>query len=168
MGQGDGFLRRQTAAFRNALERAVVAKAGSVTVAQASRIHTAAVALRRHLQVERRLAKDGAAMSVADWTSLADRSVKFKETVDRCLVSLGLEALAKEPDPWQQMMRQPVALPPAPTSPSEPSQPTAHPGPDDLVAGLPRGPEAMPGDEQPDAAQVEHAADRPQPEGDDQ
>jgi hypothetical protein len=139
MGTGDTFIRRQAAAFRNALERAVIAKAGSVSVATASRIHTAAVALRRHLQVERRLARDGASLSVADWTALADRSVRFKEVVDRCLAAIGLEALAREPDPWQQLMRQATqALPPARAG--NPSRPEPHPGTDDAPASQPDAP----------------------------
>lgn len=105
MGRPDTFIRKQSAWFRNALEREVVALAGSVSVAQASRIHTAAVALRRHLQVERRLAKDGGTLCIADWTALADRSVRFKETLDRALASLGLDSRAAPIDTYDAWLR---------------------------------------------------------------
>lgn len=96
MGKGDTYVRRQSAAFRNALERAVAEQGGSVGVAQASRIVTAATAMRRAMQVERRLAADGATLSIADWTALADRSIRYRETIDRCLQALGLDTVAKK------------------------------------------------------------------------
>jgi hypothetical protein len=146
MAPGDSQVRRHSYDLREALEAAVVAKAGSISVAQACKIHTAAVALRRHLQVERRLAKAGATLSVEQWCALADRSVRYKLEVDRCLASLGLEALAKEPDPWALAMR---ALPPAAPQPVADSPPAAIEAP---------GPPAEP----PEAEQPAQVEARPQ------
>lgn len=101
MAPGDSQIRKDSYSFRAALEAAVVARAGSVSVLQASRIATAATAMRRAAQVDRRLAAEGATLSVADWTALADRSVRYRETIDRCLKALGLELPANggQPDP---------------------------------------------------------------------
>ena len=132
MGKGDTHIRRQVAHFRTGLEAAVLELAGKVGVATASRIHTAAVALRRHLQVERRLAKDGAGLNVADWTALADRSVRFKEVVDRALQALGLDCQAKPADPWAIIYNQPQL----------PASPPAAP---DVAEAGDRGSEGQPG-----------------------
>jgi hypothetical protein len=120
---------RTVETFRRDLESAYVAASGTadIGIAAASRIHTACIALRRWLQVERRLraAKDD--MPLSDWLGLADRSIRFKAEVDRALSALGLDprvavrspqdilaeeqlALMMEPDPAA-----PVAGPPAAT-----------------------------------------------------
>jgi hypothetical protein len=145
MGPGETFVRRQVALFRSGLERAVVERAGSVNVAQASRIHTAAVALRRHLQAERRLAKDGAGMTLEQWTGLADRSVKWKEAVDRGLTALGLDAAAKPVDEYGQWLEQAqrqlaaqqaaAALAPPPAAPPAESRPDSPPSGLDAATG---------------------------------
>jgi hypothetical protein len=115
MGLGDTFIRRQGAAFRSAVERKLVEAGTTIGIAQASRIHTATIALRRHLQAEKRLANEGAGLSIADWTALADRTLRYKEIVDRSLSALGLEAKT-DPNSWiDEFYKQPV--PPAPDEP---------------------------------------------------
>lgn len=98
MAAGDSQVRKDSYSFRGALEAAVVERCGSIGVAQASRIATAATAMRRAAQVDRRLATEGATLSIADWVALADRSVRYRETIDRCLLALGLDAIARPVD----------------------------------------------------------------------
>jgi len=88
-------LRHGVHKFRVALE-AEVCRRGPVTVLQASRVHTALTALRRHLRVERILATVGDKLSYDQWLSYAKESVAFKWTVDKTLVALGLDRDATE------------------------------------------------------------------------
>jgi hypothetical protein len=82
--------------FRQRVERELLDKGGG-GIAQASRVHTAATAMRKHMAAERLLAKaghpgPGCALSVDQWIAVADRALKWKETVDRSLEKLGLDA----------------------------------------------------------------------------
>jgi hypothetical protein len=138
MAHADSAIRRKSYVFRDAVEQAVVERAGSISVPAASLVHTAIVALRRHLQAERRLADQGAALTVEQWGFLADRSVRYKQTVDTALAKLGLDA-NEDADPWERAQRafeqaharatQPAALPAA--IPSAPNGPPS----DDNAAG---------------------------------
>jgi hypothetical protein len=97
--------------FRRLIEAAVVAKAGEVNVAAASRVHTACVGLRRWLQIERRLKEEAGKLVLADWLALLDRSIRYKAEVDRSLAALGLDANPK-PDPMAEFRRWCEAPPP--------------------------------------------------------
>jgi hypothetical protein len=92
MGPGDRAARKHGYGFRGAVEDALVAVTGSISISAASRIHTAAVALRRHLQAEKRLAALPKDASAEQWALLADRAIRYKQVVDTCLTSLGLDA----------------------------------------------------------------------------
>jgi hypothetical protein len=93
-------LRHGVRSFRLALE-AELERRGPMTVFAASRVHTALTALRRHLRVEKVLTTYGDKLTHEQWLAYADRSVRFKETVDRCLASLGLDRDAEQDlHPW--------------------------------------------------------------------
>jgi hypothetical protein len=84
-------------AFRQWIEDELLAKGGG-GIGAASRVHTAAVAMRRHLAAEDLLKRAGppgspqCTLSIDQWTAIADRALRWKETVDRSLSALGLDA----------------------------------------------------------------------------
>lgn len=86
-------IRRATQRFRNQLEAAVLEARGSIGLYDASRIHSAAVALREHARLDRILntAKDGM-LTLEQKLALSDRIIRHKEACDRALLALGLNA----------------------------------------------------------------------------
>jgi hypothetical protein len=84
----------------------------------ASRIHTAVVSLRRHLENERKIAEGGDALPLSDWMALCEKSIKFKESCDRALVGLGLDKRVVK-DVWDVVYNSQPAAITAPPSPPE-------------------------------------------------
>jgi hypothetical protein len=103
-------IRAAVYAFRAKLESELMAKGGSGGVAVASKVHTACIAVRRHLAAERLLSKaghpgePGCTLSLEQWQAIADRALRWKETVDRCLSALGLDVKA-EPLDWYDRLQ---------------------------------------------------------------
>jgi hypothetical protein len=83
-------VRQSVLAFRRAIEVEIL-QAGGGGIAVASRILASCVAFRRHLECERRLSEGKGTLTLADWLSLADRSVKWSEAASRALTGLGLD-----------------------------------------------------------------------------
>jgi len=65
----------------------------------AAKIHSACVALAKHLQAEMRLATMKSELSLEQWLALSDRSVKWKESCDRALSAIGLDPRPTKADP---------------------------------------------------------------------
>jgi len=114
--------------FRRSLE-AEATERGLGGIHVTSRIHTASLALRRHLLAELRLKEGAADLSLADWMNLSDRSLKWKETVDRCLMVLGLDKRATK-DVWAEVYNGSPQLPAA-----RQGQNASASGPDHASAG---------------------------------
>jgi hypothetical protein len=106
-------VRRAVYSFR----RHIVAELGSRgvgSVGVASKVHTACVALRRHLAVEQKLREQADTLSLEQWQGLVDRSVRLKEAVDRALKDLGLGEARKPLDIWAVLDTLPAPTPVAP------------------------------------------------------
>jgi hypothetical protein len=94
--------------FRQWVETELLANGGG-GIGAASRVNTCCVAMRRHLAAEDLLKRAGppgslgCTLSIDQWVAVADRSLKWKETVDRCLSALGLD-VRTEPRGWYDRM----------------------------------------------------------------
>jgi hypothetical protein len=117
-------VRRVVLRFRRQLESAVLSR-GALGVAEASKIHTACIALRQVARIDRILAEAGEPGAVAitekaegnskairqrglthtEWLAYSDRLLRAKETVDRALASLGLDK-SEAKDVWDAVYRQ--------------------------------------------------------------
>jgi hypothetical protein len=146
--------RHAVSEFRRRIETELLDRGGGGILA-ASRIHTCCVALRRHLAAERLLAQSGhpgtpgCTLTIDQWQSVADRSVKWKESVDRTLATLGLDGREVKSlyDQWledvqtedRRRAQERLSGPPAASMPNDPvlqarnDQPT----PPDAAAGQP-------------------------------
>jgi hypothetical protein len=101
--QGDvAAVRNVVTRFRQRLE----AEAPRDGLLVESRIHTAATCLRRHLQAERKLHELRDSLTLEQWLSLTDRSLKWKLACDHALAGL-LEGGAK-PDVWATIYGQTI------------------------------------------------------------
>jgi hypothetical protein len=94
-------IRSAVRAFRIAVEKAVLAL-GDHGIATASRIHTACLALQKHLEAERRAHAGRDTLTLEQQTNLATLSMKLKESVDRALRDLGLTAMVRQKTLWEQ------------------------------------------------------------------
>jgi hypothetical protein len=117
-GKGLRHTKSLVAQFRRVIELALVEKFGVVGPGSAKLVRTAAKGLMRAMQVDRALAqvgepgtKDGPSWEV--WQSLLDRSLKFEEVCDRALKQLGLDAVTKPKDPWDEVLGQAAPVAPA-------------------------------------------------------
>jgi hypothetical protein len=99
-------IRAAVRGFRQRIERELLARGGG-SIHATSRIHTCCTALRRHLEAEKRLADADGELTFDQWLALADRSVKWKESCDRSLAVLGLEATVRPDDPWREIYNPP-------------------------------------------------------------
>jgi hypothetical protein len=112
LGKPNTYLHRQTQRFYRVLEEAVLAAHGRITVSLASRIHTAALALRQCVRIDRILADAGEAGLVgftertngqgakvvkqtglfhADWLAYHAALLRAEQVVDHTLAALDLD-----------------------------------------------------------------------------
>jgi hypothetical protein len=113
LGRCSAGVRSAVRAFRVRIEAELLA-AGGGGVAAACKVHTAAVAFKRHLEAEKRLADANGTLPLEAWLALSDRSVRWLEARDRAIAALGLDARVKPSDPWDSIYNaQPVASPAA-------------------------------------------------------
>jgi hypothetical protein len=87
--------------FRQHVERELLDAGGGGIVAT-SLVHTAALSLRRHLEAERKLQALKDSLTLEQWQNLCDRSIKWKQGVDKALVGLGLDK-RQTTDVWEQI-----------------------------------------------------------------
>jgi hypothetical protein len=86
--------------FRRRIEAELAERGLGGGVGPASKLHTCLTALRRHLEAEKRLAE--ADLKIEQWLAVADRSVRWKESVDRALASLGVDKQEAK-DVWAEL-----------------------------------------------------------------
>jgi hypothetical protein len=125
-------------AFRKQLEREVLDRGGG-GLAIGSLVHTAATAMRRHLQAERRMHEEAKTLGLRDWLDLADRSLKWKQAVDKCLAGLGLDRREVK-DVWDAIYSTPVAAATAPPQLQDEARSDAEPASD--AGAVPAAPDA--------------------------
>jgi hypothetical protein len=118
LAKGDTHIRRSVATFRRRVEAALLERTPRISIASQSRLHTACVALRRQMQAEKRLRDGGDKLTAEQWAALADRTVRYKETVDRALQALGLDATSKPVSVWDQIYNAPALAPPSAHEPA--------------------------------------------------
>jgi hypothetical protein len=116
------YLRRVVLGFRRELEAAVLER-GPIGVAEASRIHTACLALRQVARIDRILAEagePGTVLTHEQWLAYSDRLLRGKEAVDKALAALGIDKRDAR-SVWDTIYAPPAiaqAAEPAPISPS--------------------------------------------------
>jgi hypothetical protein len=101
---------KQVAAFRRAVESAVQERHGAITIYQAKRIRTAAMALRQSLVVGRIMADAGipgpdGPLDHPTWQGYSDRLLRYEETCDRALKDLGLDRAKDVADMWDEFYK---------------------------------------------------------------
>jgi hypothetical protein len=110
-------IRTAVYSFRRQVETEVMSRGGGeLGVGIASKIHTACVALRRHLAIERKLRLLADSLTLEQWQGLVDRSVRMKEATDRCLSALGLDVRPNERSWYDRLFDEqlnPPTIPPA-------------------------------------------------------
>jgi hypothetical protein len=90
-------------AFRQRLEREILASGGG-GVGVASRIHSACLSLRRHLETERKIA-DAKEITFEQWERMTAASQRFKAAVDKAIDDLGMKVHVENLTEWQKFQR---------------------------------------------------------------
>lgn len=124
LGRPHTHVRRVVLRFRRQLEAAVLAH-GHIGVLEASRIHTACLAMRQAARIDRVLATAGepgqvAGLTHTEWLAYSDRLLRAKEVVDRALSALGLDR--DDRSIWDSIYATPPRLP-VPSANGKPAAP---------------------------------------------
>jgi len=115
-------VRFAVAEFRRSVESELMERGGG-GIAVASRVHTACVAMRRHLAAEKLLSLSGhpgtpeCKLSIDQWIAVADRALRWKETADRALMTLGLDTRVDSRS-WYDKLFDEQLIPPASPPPA--------------------------------------------------